>query len=117
MKATIKVNKIPDVPREATKAKRVDIYMDVVGAYIMPMDAKLEHDKQQREAVKRFSENKRGKDKSPRKKVRPWTQDDVNEMMRLHREGKSHREIAAALGRSTGNVSNRLKMAKEGRLW
>lgn len=117
MKATIKVNKLPDIPREPTKAKRIDVYVDSIGQYMMPMDARHEHDKEQREAVKQISENKRGKDKAKRKQVRPWTEEDISTMMRMHREGHSHREIAAALGRSKGNVSNRLKMAREGRLW
>lgn len=128
MKATIKVNKLPDIPREPTKAKHIDIYVDVVSKYIMPMDAKNEQDKEQREAAKKLkeakekkqkerSENKRGKDKAPRKQIRQWTESDVLEMLRLHREGLTHKQIAEKLGRSRGNISTRLQKAKEGGLW
>ena len=113
--AKIKVNKLPDVPREATKAQRIDIYSDLMHYYQIPEVRPNEEEIVN--AIKITTKNKRGKDQAKRRKTRPWTQDDVNELIRLHREGLSHRQIAEKLGRSKGNVSNRLKMAKEGRLW
>ena len=116
MKATIKVSKLPDIPREPTKAQRIDIYSSLTNFYEIP-EARASADDIAKANAIMVRKNKRGKDQTPRKKTRPWTQEDINELLRLHREGYSHRQIADKLGRSKGNVSNRLKMANEGRLW
>ncbi len=100
MKAKVKVN-LPPAP-EPTKAVRIDLPEDF-GQYMNPPE-----DDEVPEERKPDSSGKRGKDNEQRQLRRPWTQEEIDEMILMYKKGHSQREIAETLHRSRGNVCSKL---------
>lgn len=103
MRATIKVNRLPDAPKP-TKAVRID----------RPERPFLETLEDRKMLSARYNAQPK-----PNAKRREWTQEEVNLMLEMHEHGMKNVAIARKLGRTQSNISMRLKaeLTGEKRKW